>query len=180
MFAWNALGQAVHLNQNAEWAVALRNSKNGEAALVAPEDARTDQAFVGDGSLLASDLGVRGFHLVLNDLAYLGQDDLNLAAWRVDDDLETTPEMQFDEAFEALQSNQVGNFLGRLATELTSFDWRNSRGNGLSPSEVEYKKALRGSGGYNVLRDRVFAHLTSSQDQQIARLAQLALEMHNA
>jgi hypothetical protein len=177
--AWNELGNAITANVDAEWAIALRGSVDGEPALWRAQDARTDPAFVGAGSLLASDQGVRGFHMVLNDMAYLAQEELQLRAWRVEDGLEASSDRQFAEAIDSLKRNHVGDFLHRLGTELASFDWRNSRAVGLTREQKEERQALRGSGGYNVVRTRLFRHLSGSGDDQLATLAQTALERHN-
>jgi DGQHR domain-containing protein len=177
--AWNELAKAIHENDDADWAIALRGTEHGEPALWRAEDARSDPAFIGAGSLLASDQGVRGFHMVLNDLAYLAQESLDLRSWRVEDGLEASVDRQFAEAMRTLQLNHVGDFLHRLGAELASFDWRNSRAVGLTKEQKEERQALRGSGGYNVLRTRLFRHLMNSTDAQLAALAQAALEQHN-
>ncbi|MCS6589530.1 DGQHR domain-containing protein [Curtobacterium flaccumfaciens] len=174
--AWNSLAAAI-LETDSDWAQALRAGKSG-ASLFQPTDPREDPAFIGTGSLLASDQGVRAFHMVLNDLSYLGQDELRLRDWTVDDGFEVSSSNQFDEARSSLQRNQVGEFLRRVGIELARFDWRNSKGAGLSPEVVELRKSLRGSGGYSVLRDWIFAFLVNSEDVQIARLAEQARVIH--
>jgi hypothetical protein len=176
--AWNALANAIHENDDVDWAAALRGA-DVDGVLFESDDPRTDPAFVGEGTLLASDQGVRGFHLVLNDLTYLGQYELDLSGWTIEDDLVATPEEQFDQSFADLETNAVGEYLVRLSKELATFDWRNARAKGLSSQERELKMALRGAGGYNILRERVFGHLTKSADTQIAKLASTALELRN-
>ncbi|WP_167542372.1 DGQHR domain-containing protein [Rathayibacter tritici] len=111
IFAWQALAEAVFNDRHIEWALDLRRA--GEV-LVEPDDPRNDPAFSGETSLLASDQGVRGFHMVLNDLAYLGQIELQLAEWRIDEDMKVSPESQLDEAMETLSSNEIGRFLTEL------------------------------------------------------------------
>lgn len=174
--AWNALADAVYRSDGLSWVQALRQSESGEASFIAPDNARVDPAFVSDKSLLASDQGVRAFHMVLNDLSYLAQIELGLADWEVGDDLESSPDAQFNEALASLEHNSIGDFLRRVGAQLATFDWRNSRAPGLSDAEIDQRKALRGSGGYNVLRERLFSHLAAVADEQIARLAQGAID----
>jgi len=176
--AWNELSAAIFANTEAAWALALRGGKTGEASLLQPDEPRSDPAFAGPGSLLASDQGVRGYQMVLNDLSYLAQDQLDLTGWRVEDGLEASPERQLEEALTSIQTHPVGDFLRRLGRELSGFDWRNSRANGLTSEEIDERKALRGSGGYNVLRERLFRYLSESGDPQIVALARQALEQH--
>lgn len=175
--AWNGLAEAIHQDTTSEWAQSLRRSVGGNEPIISSEDARTDPAFAGDRSLLASDQGVRGFHMVLNDLSYLGQQELGLREWQVDDVLEISPEEQLEESLHSLGSNAVGDFLRSLGKELASFDWRNSRAD-LTVEERRRKLALRGSGGYIVLRTLLLEHLSSSSDIMIKRLADQALEAH--
>lgn len=171
--AWADLANAIHIDESSEWAMHLRGTDHS-ARLFEYEDARTDPAFVGNGSLLASDQGVRGFHIVLNNLTYLAQSELALEDWRLSNPVEVSPASHLEDALMDLETNKVGDFLRRVGAELSTFDWRNSRGNGLSEDARDRRKALRGTGGYNVLRDWLFAHLAQSTDTQIAGYARTA------
>jgi DGQHR domain-containing protein len=177
--AWNFLAEAVVRERSAEWAVSLRNSIYGEIPML-EDDARNDPALTGTGTLLASDQGVRGFHMVLNDVLYLGKEELDLRDWSVGDSLEASTESQFADAVAGLSSNKVGHFLRELSVEMARFDWRNSKAQGLTPELRESKQALRGSSGYNVLRARLLRHLAQSENSVIALLAGRAEEAHGA
>lgn len=179
IWAWSSLAIAILKNHEAEWSVALRGDSASPPVLLESDNSRFDPAFSGTESLLAADMGVRGFHMVLNDLCYLGKEDLGLTFWRVSEQIDVSSDEQADRALEDLSHNLIGNFLERLAVELSNFDWRNSKAKSLSGQEKESKQALRGSGGYNVLRGRILEFLQNSQDEQIAALARRAREIHN-
>lgn len=174
--AWRELAEAIAANRNSEWVIALREEDSGQESLFA-DILPGDPAFDGDRTLLASDVGVRGFHMVLNDLAYLGAPQLHLREWQVEKELETSYEKQYKEAWAGLNQNPVGEYLRRLAMVLSTFDWRNSKAPGLTRDQVELRRALRGSGGYPVLRDRLFDHIARSGDELLAPLAARALEL---
>jgi hypothetical protein len=182
VYAWGELAHAIFENESSEWVRVLRQSEYAVNGLFAyePRGALDDPAFVGERSLLTTDQGIRGFHFILNDLAYLGRDDLHLAAWSVRDDLEASSEAQYNEALVQLQTNEVGDFLRRLARVLATFDWRTAKAPGLSPEEIDRRRGLRGSGGYNVLRGWLLNHVASSDDALLADLARRAEELYGA
>lgn len=175
--AWGELGAAVSSSED-EWARSLRDDEvDSLRATVSPAD---DPAFAGPESLLASDVGVRGFHMVVNDLCYRGMDALGLRDWQVQKELRTTPEGQFNESWASLDAEPVGRFLAALGRQLASFDWRNAKAQSLTEEEREARLALRGSGGYPTLRDRLFRHLMAGSDPLIADLAEECLEARRA
>lgn len=171
VYAWNALGASISVGDSLEWANALRSAENGGAALLKPAEARQDAAIVGDRSLLASDQGVRAFNMVVNDIAYLGARELELANWRVEGGLEDAPDDLMRRALLELEENKVGEFLRDLGAELAQYDWRNVRAEGLSDEQRRLKQGLRGSGGYNVLRNDLLQTLSSGSSAAIAKLA---------
>lgn len=169
MFAWNSLAAAIS-SKNEEWAEALRAD---EGTLRHPSEPREDPAVVGDKSLLASDQGVRGFHMVVNDLSYLAARELELSSWHVGEGLSGDPSLGVDALLSELETNRVGEFLRELGESLAAYDWRNSQAPGLDSAQKDLKLALRGAGGYNVLRDRLVGHLATSQaiSERVAKLA---------
>lgn len=169
VYAWNSLAESI-TSRDPDWARPLRSS--GGVPTLLPEAASSDDpAIVGDKTLLASDQGVRGFHMVVNDLAYIGARDLLLSKWQVDESLaeEANDPLQF--VLEELADSSIGEFIRELGNSLAAYDWRNSQAPGLQPSEKESKLALRGAGGYNVLRDRLLAFLATTGSPRIAELA---------
>ena len=62
-------------NCHEEWAESLRSPLNPS---LLPLSAQTDPAFVGSGSLLATDQGVRGILQVTNDMCYVAAIGLEL------------------------------------------------------------------------------------------------------
>jgi len=169
--AWRELADAIFADSDSEWAQTLRRSEDGDEVLFAAQHAIDDPAFAGPRSLLSTDQGIRGFHFVLNDLAYLGRDEMQLRAWTVRDDLEASPDAQYDDAYADLNDNQVGDYLRRLGRILATFDWRTAKAPGLEPEEIDRRRGLRGSGGYNVLRGWLLLHVQESGDELLAPLA---------
>lgn len=179
MRAWSDLADSIHAQHDIDWAKHLRAAHPHEP-LEEFSSPRTDPAFVGAGSLLASDQGVRGFHLVLNNLTYLAKDELELDGWKLEAPIDVSPSTHLELALGELETNQVGLWVASLGRELSKFDWRNSRGAGLTDDDRDRKKALRGTGGYNVLRDWLLVHLSESDDDRVARLSNTARAYINA
>ncbi|SFF99712.1 DGQHR domain-containing protein [Curtobacterium sp. YR515] len=177
--AWGELGDAI-LRSDEEWVESLRavGDPNEEPLFEvdAPASPMQDPAFSGQLSLLASEVGVRGYHMVLNDLFFLAKDQLSLHGWQVDRTVTTSVEKQFEEAWTALDQNQVGDFLRHLTYALAKFDWRTFKAPGIPPETTEWRRALRGSGAYPILRDRLLEHLVAAAREDIAGWARTALE----
>jgi DGQHR domain-containing protein len=168
--AWKSLAEAVSSARWA-WTEPLRGLIDVDQTDPWLEpDPGTDPALVGDKSLLASDQGVRAFHMVLNDVFYLSRVSLRLDHWNPADEM-----IEDSDAVQALipelEESDIGAALRDLARSLASYDWRNSQAPGLEPLEKELKLALRGSGGYNVLRDRLLRHLASESVPWVAAKA---------
>jgi DGQHR domain-containing protein len=136
--AWRELANAVKAS-DAEWATSTRAAA---AELDLNDD---DPAFASSLSLLATDQGVRGFQSVINDLCYIRQRTLELAAWRDSGDLtDVSPEGV--EAVAKTLPKSIHQFLTHISEGVASFDWRSSSFPGLSEQERLAKAALRGSG----------------------------------
>jgi hypothetical protein len=100
--------------------------------------------------------------MVVNDISYLGAERLSLREWRVGDSVDESPDSHFSESFADLGVNGIGAFLVKLGESLSQYDWRNAKAPDLSRDERTAKQALRGAGGYNVLRDRLLEFLAES------------------
>lgn len=177
VFAWNALATAIAASDHG-WAEQLRSKELIQPELAPQRDARLDLAVVGTQTLLASDQGVRAFHMVINDIAYLGAEEFGLNSWRVSSEI-GEPDAEFSEATESLHENAVGEFLVELGIELAAYDWRNAQAPNLSEQEKDSKLALRGAGGYNVLRDRLLRYLAGASAGPLGGLAERVLAARN-
>jgi hypothetical protein len=158
---WRLLATAVR-ESNEEWAEALRRQTlmpGGDAALRGPH------------SLLQTDPGIRAILYVSNDLTVLRKNDLQLEGWVDDVHGGASDESAVTEALKSLQGQPVVRHLRDLAAVLATFDWRSSEGAGLEPDEVLAKQAIRGSGGYRILRRQVLMHI---RGRGAARLSSVA------
>ena len=158
ILAWKSLAEAISSGQWG-WTEPLRGLIEGEKTDVWLElEPGSDPALVGDKTLLASDQGVRAFHMVLNDIFYLSRMTFELDKWRPDEETLEAPDA-VGTLLPQLEESPIGDALRTLARALADYDWRNSQAPGLDSMAKELKLALRGSGGYNVLRDRLLRHL---------------------
>ncbi len=151
---------------NGEWAVKLRASSDHQGE-------HHDLAFYGRNSLLATDQGIRGFLYVLNDICFLRASQLRLHAGPAASDAGDPVQ----NALESLEHHQhLAEFLDDLAHRLAEFDWRTSAEPTLTTEQETAKAALRGSGGYRLLRLQLHAHLAKSEGL-ISEAASEALEL---
>jgi DGQHR domain-containing protein len=170
IYAWSSLASAIS-SVSWAWAESVRGLTNGDGQeeWLASEP-RNDPAIVGEFSLLRSDQGIRAFHMVMNDLLYVAREKIGLPAWKPD-----TTDLATDDALpvlmEDLDRNGIGSAVRDIAKAMAEFDWRNSQAPGLEPIERELRLALRGSGGYNVLRDRLLLHLREGDYGWVADVA---------
>lgn len=160
--AWRLLADAIKATE-ADWAAAVREA---EAKLVV----EGDPAFSGTYSLLATDQGVRGFQQVVNDLVYIQEKNLELAAWRDAGDIVDVSPESIGKIGKTLPE-PIRDFLKGIAEGLATYDWRTSGFPGLNEQDRLAKAALRGSGGYKELRDQLVTHLTGATNKDIARAA---------
>jgi DGQHR domain-containing protein len=161
--AWKLLANAVKETRS-DWAEATRQE---QAQL---EFVEGDAAFSGSFSLLATDQGVRGFQHVVNDLAYIREKPLGLAAWKDAGDIANVSPASIADIAKTLPDTII-TFLTGIAEGLATFDWRTSSFPGLEENERLAKAALRGSGGYKELREQLVAHLANAANEDVARAA---------
>ncbi|WP_269928092.1 DGQHR domain-containing protein [Kocuria massiliensis] len=161
--AWRLLADAIRKTRS-DWAEALRQE---QAQLDLLDE---DPAFSGRYSFLATDQGVRGFQHVINDLAYIREKPLGLAAWQDAGDIADVSPDSIAEIAKTIPDTII-NFLEGIAEGLASYDWRTSGFPGLTESERLGKAALRGSGGYKEMREQLVTHLSSAENHDIANAA---------
>jgi DNA-sulfur modification-associated len=116
----------------------------------------------GRHSLLRQDQGIRSVLHVYNDLFVLAEGDLELASLfdRAVSEVEATYDRQIGIALEVIREDStVANFIRQCNHAIASFDWRASSFPKLTDVERRDKQALRGSGGYRVLRIDLLKHL---------------------
>lgn len=158
---WQNVQEAVSTS-TAAWAQKLRSGSG----------MGSDQAFYGKTSLLNTDQGVRGISYVSNDMCFVENRRLKLAAWRFENDAEPTDKRALDQAVKSLKREPVDGFLRDMAEELANFDWRSSAAEGLAEGERRAQSIYRGSGGYRELRRSLVSALESSHNPSIGAAAQ--------
>jgi hypothetical protein len=151
IYGWSALARAVR-SSSAKWAEDLRR---GEGLFRSD----LDPAFAGDQTLLNTDTGVRGVLYVLNDTCFVRSDELRLHEWTSSAEGRASDETAVSDALRNLGKQPVAAFLENVAAALATFDWRSAFAPALSDTERMTKQALRGSGGYRLLRELLLRHL---------------------
>ena len=122
-------------------------------------------------SMLNSDMGVRGFLYMLNDLCYTRYDELELQYWQLDGFSSTMTNEEIESAIESLSKQRVGKFIESMADLLASYDWRASKAEGLERHERESKARFRGSTGYRELREDLFRFLAEDRRSALGTVA---------
>lgn len=129
------------------------------------EDNGDDPAFYGRFSLIATDQGVRGFLLALNDLCFAMAPKLKLDTWKVSGQPAATDEQAVRVAMASLAKHTLGEFVGQIGQSLASFDWRTSATPDLPEKMRRDKLVFRGSGGYKELRTQLLEHLADASGE---------------
>ena len=146
--AWQKVQEAVakcHLT----WAEALRSEMTRD------RDQEDEPAFFGEHALICQDPGVRGVLYIVNDLCFIRADELELADWGGDVDASPGDSEALSRAVASFSTQRAAKFLGEVAEALTHYDWRSSDADDLSEDRRREKLALRGSGGYGLLRQEL-------------------------
>jgi hypothetical protein len=148
---WSELASTV-AGTKYPWAQILRADAHG-----APKDA----AFYGEHSLLNSDPGIRGVLYVLNDLCFVRADAMKLSEWLAPAvERGSIAEATADALKDLEKQNHIVEFFREIAGALAAYDWRSSSAPDLKPAEARAKQALRGSGGYRLMRLDLLRHLS--------------------
>lgn len=155
--AYELLQNSVY-KTDTKWTKALRDQ-----GLPDLFDDNDDMAFYGPNSLINQDQGVRTILQVVNDLVYVSADDLSLIEWGGQHQDGSDDDRIKDAVSSLKKKRKILSFLKSLMQSLSTFDWRASSAPGLSEDEIIYKAALRGGGGYKLLRTQVLQHLAKSK-----------------
>ena len=162
IYVGNTLRKAIEQTEE-EWAVGLRERVTSEAG---------DSAFFGQHNLLNQDQGIRTLLQVTNDLCYLEADELELVDVIPLEGLERTSHRTMGAAIKEFATDErVAGFIGELAEDLATYDWRASGCPGLTEAQRTLKASFRGSGGYSQLRRHGLAHLMRSESPRVAARA---------
>ena len=152
IFAWRALASEIEIRQPS-WTHLLE------------DDVIDDPGTSGHtsrNSMLNSDMGLRGFLYVLNDLCYVRASELTLGEWREEYGSSANSDDAIALALNGLAEQPVAQFLNAIAEVLAQYDWRSSRAPHLKQVEREGKARFRGSGGYRELRQDLLRHVEDS------------------
>jgi hypothetical protein len=157
IYAWRELREAIN-HSNSEWLGPIRRAM-GHARNVRPK-LEEEPGFYSSMSLIATDQGVRGFLLTVNDICYSLAPRLRLNDWILKPGTGPLQDAAIALALKSLDKEPVAKTLQTLAKALSSFDWRTSTAAGLKGEERQLKLAFRGSGGYKELRKQLLRHLS--------------------
>ena len=163
IYAWRGLARAIDASEP-DWIHEL----NDEASATPSECAMESR-----DSMLNSDMGVRGFLYVLNDLCYVRAVELELRSWEEDYGTAATSGDAVYEALDGLDEQPVGEFIRSVVDVLARYDWRSSKAPSLSSDERQRKARFRGGTGYRELRQELLQHVASSK----GRLGQAASDV---
>lgn len=163
IYAWRELEASI-MQSDADWIAGLRQ-----------RSVDLNPAFAGPDTLLNSDMGVRGFLYVLNDLCFVRASNLSLFDWETEDGAATS-EVAVSDALASLADTEVANFVVALVDELAVYDWRSSKADGLSERDRQAKARFRGGSGYRELRIELLAHLRSGSNRTVVSAAQEVAE----
>ena len=150
IFSWKALAGAI-FESNPEWVYELEDENSiFHSAAVALES---------QNSLLNSEMGVRGFLYVLNDLCFVRVVELELRSWEPEQSASATAADAVYAALDSLAQQPVATFIGRLTESLARYDWRSSKAPHLDSAERQRKARFRGGTGYRELREELLQHI---------------------
>jgi hypothetical protein len=161
IFAWQRLAKAIR-DVETPWATALRAEANRRGLSVSKSE---DPAFYGSGSLIVTDQGVRGFLHVVNDLCFVRAPNLKLDSWQIGERGSATDAGAVTLALKSIAKEPVAAFLGSIAIDLATFDWRTSSAPSISEEQRRQKLVFRGSSGYKELRAQLLEHLRALGDE---------------
>jgi DGQHR domain-containing protein len=169
IFSWSALRGAINKSSE-EWVVALRAAaKMPKGERPKPED---EPGFYSTVSLIATDQGIRGYLLILNDICYSLAPRLKLNDWKLKPSSGPLQEAAIRDAIKSLNGLPVTKVIQGIATALASFDWRTSSAEGLDRTERQLKAAFRGSGGYSELRRSLLRHIADKGSGEVRETAE--------
>ncbi|KGB55034.1 DGQHR domain protein [Sphingopyxis sp. LC81] len=153
IFSWRELERAV-IALKTGWAQNLRAIRH-----TTEEKPKTDPAFGGQYSLIASDQGVRGFLQTLNDVAYFNAAKWKLGDWHAELSSAAADNDAVTQALATFEKTDAANHVREFAADIAAFDWRTSSTPDLDEQDRRRKLVFRGSGGYKELRLQLLEHL---------------------
>ena len=128
-------------------------------------------------TMLNSDMGVRGFLYLLNDLCYMRSEELDLRSWIFDGQDFSTVQEEISEAIKSIVELPVGSFVQDLVVPLASFDWRASKAEGLNQVEQQAKARFRGSTGYRELRIELLRYMANEARGEMSDTAEEIIDV---
>ena len=162
---WQSLRDAV-ADSGAEWAKHLRDQTPDLHTL------DYDPAFAGRFSILASDQGVRGFLQVCNDISYQSHDTITFGNWQRPTSADRTDLEEISLALKELRGlKSLNDFIGRLAADISGFDWRSAVTPDLPRNVETFQSRYRSGSGYKQVRLQLLRHLAHSGSPDIAESA---------
>lgn len=167
---WQKMAKAT-VSADTEWATELR--KHRRRVPQESEGKKSDFAFTSQFSLLASDQGVRGIMQIFNDMFFLAYGELGLFDWLfwAEFEEEGIDDRAIAEAIASLKKSPASEFMEKIASILSEFEWRNSSTPEMDPELSRNQMIYRGSGGYKQLRIALLRLLSEAEDKQISKLA---------
>jgi hypothetical protein len=157
IYAWQMLRKGINESAD-EWLDALRRPGGiGKKERPKVED---EPGFYGEHSLIATDQGMRGYLMAVNDICYTLAPRLKLNDWILKPTSGPVQEAAISAALKSLTAEPVAQTVETIAKALSSFDWRTSTAYGLKENERQLKRVFRGSGGYKELRHQLLLHLS--------------------
>ena len=160
IYAWRKLAKAIS-ESSPHWAQELSRRNDISLSTIGDISLSTIGLEAND-SMLNSDMGVRGFLYVLNDVCFVRANDLALHAWEQEGNSSATSESAIIDALTSLDQQPVAKFVTNLADVLAQYDWRSSKALSLKPEEQRLKARFRGSGGYRQLRQELLEHVVEA------------------
>jgi hypothetical protein len=157
IYSWETLRKSI--NESAyDWLDPVRRPGGvGKKERPPIED---EPGFYSDHSLIATDQGMRGYLITVNDICYSLAPRLKLNDWILRPTSGSLQEPAIAIALRSLAAEPVAKTLQAIAKGLASFDWRTSTAKGLTEDQRQLKRVFRGSGGYKELRRQLLRHLS--------------------
>ncbi len=175
---WNRAQQAAFLIAAwQEFVDAVARVKPTWYRAIAQPDAAVVDVALGRQSMLASDQGVRAFMLILNEVTFLEQEQLELSRWVLPPSEDSIDPEQVGEALASLESTEIRAHLRAFAEAFAAFDWRSSKAPGVHGALERDKAIYRGSGGYVALRRDVYKVMLDSSSPLVKRAAKRMLSV---
>lgn len=183
ILVWQILADCL-AESSAEWAQSLLGrSSDHNLTLSGAEgkETRKNILFAGADTLIATDQGVRGYLLVINDLLWTAQmrGQIDLQSWIWERDAEQSDEEAVSSALQSLRFSlpDLVALTTKVGVMLSQFDWRVSSAVKGDPG-FQQQAAYRGSGGYKLLRENLLKHIING-DEQLRTLTEAVMgNMH--